>query len=168
MTVDDDEVEYRLRDLPGVMEVEKLLIAAEASRSGKWSREFEEAQKLADKVSRRHFGIGEKETRYVDDDRLSRIENDWLGGSWDPCFQLYEFENLPAPWAPWSKLGWDVKGSDGRQLRALELFWRQLVAVGYGLAGRYPDEDDGDLTESEKEAIAAKLAADRDRFKPSR
>lgn len=165
----DSEVEViSLRDIPGVSEVEALLEAAERSPSGKWSREYEQAQKLADAISKRIFGIVEADTRYVDDDRLSRFDNDQLGGNWEACFRDYGRNNMPNPNAPWAELYWDVTDGNGNPLRALELFWRQIVATEHGLCGHTPGYPADEMDDQEAAAVERKLQEEASKFRPKR
>jgi hypothetical protein len=157
----------RLGDLSGVAAIEDLLAQAVAAngRNWQWSKLYEEAKALAERVSQRTFGVVERETRYVDDPELPREANDNQGGWWESHFREYEFQGRAVDWADWAGLDWDVTGRNGEPLLALAFFYRQIVATEYGLCGRVAGQADDDLTEAETQEIEARLRAEAAKFK---
>lgn len=169
MTTEEDDGAHpviRFRDLPGIAEIEALLADAVRlrGRNWQWCDEHDRATALAEQASRRLFGITVAETRYVDDPDLSRDANDHEGGWWDSRFDGYEASGGPGPTADWADIDWDVTGGDGRPLRALGFFYRQIVAVEFGLCGHLPGED-AELSAAEADGIAARLQAEAAKFK---
>lgn len=157
----------RLADLPGMPEIEALLARAvsERGRNWQWCNEYDEAKALAERVSRRAFGITEADTRYVDNSERSREDNDNDGGWWDSHFQGYVENNQPAPWADWAELDWDVNDAAGRPLLALGFFYRQIIAVEWGLCGHLLGEA-VDLSPADAQELEARLQAEAARFRP--
>ncbi len=117
LDVDEDDDErhalIRLIDFPGVAEVEALLVRAQqtSGKNWQWCQHHEDAEKLARRVSMQLFGIAEAETRYVENEGLSREDNDNLGGWWDSNFRGFVQGDQPSPWARWEDIDWDVTGS---------------------------------------------------------
>jgi hypothetical protein len=166
---DDRHALIRLIDLPGVAEIEALLVKAQATngKNWQWCQHHDDAEKLARQVSMRLFGIAEAETHYVEDEGRSREDNDNEGGCWESHFRGFVQGSQPWPWARWEDLDWDVNGSDGEPLRALKFFYRQIVAVERGLCGRLPGEKDPGLSPSEEQFIEDRLKAEAAKFRRS-
>jgi hypothetical protein len=156
----------RLKDLAGVNEIEALLATAISvhGKNWQWSAEFDQAKALAERVSRRLFGITEAETFYVDDAERSRLYNDEHGGWWEWHFNDFAANGQPAKGADWGSVDWEVTGADGELLLSLAFFYRQIVAMEFGLAG-HPPGDGEDLSAAEAQDIEARLRAEAAKFK---
>jgi len=166
---DDSHAVIRLLELPGVKEVEALLAKAQltSGKNWQWCQHHDDAEKLARQVSIRLFGITQGDTRYIEDDRLSREDNDNHGGWWESHFRRFVQGDQPSPWAKWGNLHWDVSGPDGQPLLALKFFHRQIVAAEYGLCGHLPGEKGLGLSEIEEQLIEERLKAEAAKFRRS-
>jgi len=67
---------FVLRALSGVAEIERLLELAQTRPNPKWCDEHDQAQALANAVSKRHLGISEADTRPVKNPYQSREYNE--------------------------------------------------------------------------------------------
>ena len=162
----DDLRRYVLRALPGVAELEAILDRCELHPSPKWAPARDEAEALAAKLSHRHFGTADADTRYEKNHLLAAFENEHHLCVWE-----HDFDFLRLPFDEqaddWEDLGWDVLRADGRPMRALEFLGRQIVAATMGLAGHLPDEV-VELTMEAQQGIEAKLLADAAKFRRGR
>lgn len=162
-----DEDTYVLRELSGVMEIERLLEAALKRPNPAWCEEREDAEKLADGVSKQLFGITAAETRHINNPYHSREWNEEHWAETEP----YIRRGPPTNGDPaaiiegFDDYGWDVTDGAGAVLRCLTLFSRQIVLASKGIRGRLPDEG---LSEEEEEGIEARLRAEAAKFKHGR
>lgn len=152
------EAQHRLSALPGVADVEALLIKVRSNRNYKWTPEWDEAVRLVDKIGRRCLGVTLAETRWTPACRKLgwSTEDDWEDEfhAWIPnasgtvqTAAKYEL----------SELGWDVSNDVGGELLCAELFYRLLVCVAKGMAGHEPGAE---LSEEARKVEAEKWAAD--------
>lgn len=167
----------RLIELDGVPEVEQAMCLPNAA----WAPENDNLDARVEALSIRHFGRTAAQTEfehperfwdlYDDDDPYEdegepalsedrRYVHDQLTAAheWDLHFDALElpFEQQ----APlWQALGWDVTGDDGKPLRCLNSFNRQLLAhiKGLPLLGE-------DLPDTAAESWGSRLADEARRF----
>lgn len=163
---DDGRPKFVLRSLPGVAELEAILDRCELHPNPKWAPARDEADALAAKLSRQHFGMTEAETRYQKNHLLRAHENEHNESVWE-----FDFDFLRRPFGrqlgDWEGLGWDVRRSDGGPMRALEFLGRQIIAATLEIAGHLPDEA-GELSDEAKQGIETQLRADAERFRRGR
>lgn len=159
------EVKYVLRDLPGVADLEAILDRCQEHPNPKWAPARDEAEVLAARLSRTHFGLTIDETRYQPNHLLKGYENEHNDIAWE---HVFEFLTLPFEDQAevWGDLGWDVRRADGAPLRSLEFLGRQIVAAALGIAGHEPGE--GELSPPEQQDIEARLRAEAAKFRPKR
>jgi hypothetical protein len=158
-----------LKSLAGVAEIETVLKTALSvyGKNWQWNAEFDRAKALAERVSRRVFGISVAETYYIDDPEQPREYNAEHGGWWDWHFHGFEVNGQPAKNADWASLDWDVADDEGLPLLSLPFFYRQIVAVEFGLAGHLPGEAE-ELSVAEAQDIEARLLAEAATFRRKR
>lgn len=137
-----------LRNLPGVAEIEALLVKAKAHPSFKWSDYWIEAQKQASQVGKRLFGLSAEDTEWTEDD----LEEEGLSR---PAWEAMIRDNDPAD------LGWDISDGKGGTLLAVDLLRRQLVLVGLDEDGHeFGEEPTEEEIEADAEDAAEKLKAE--------
>lgn len=125
----DGEPTWVLRDLPGVEDVEKIMLTCLDHPNPKWAPARDEAEALAKKVAFQLFGIKPEDLEWSE--RLRDLGfNDER--EWRRAFR--------EPWGPVDviELGWDISNGQGAPLLAAELFQPYLVAVGKSLLGHAP------------------------------
>ena len=153
-----------LRSLLGIADIEALLKRAAKRPNFKWSDEWDEAQRLADTVSRRLFGLSLEDTKWSSEG--FEIERD-VEFAWER--QFLKWSPLDAKGTSngsqyaLSDLGWDVSDGHGQQLLCAELFYRPLVCVAKDIAGHEAGAElsDEELRDEAEEWAAGLLAKSR-------
>jgi len=159
-----------LRNLPGVAEIEALLVKAKAHPSFKWSDYWLDAEKLASQVGKRLFGLSAEDTKWKPPD----AEDGWdCEGAWEDEFLDYDEVSYGRGGRPkdyaLADLGWDISDGSGGDLMAAELLYRQLVLVHFDIAGHeYGAKPSEEELQADAEAAAGKLEADVEAWRRKR
>lgn len=130
----------RLLDLPGIRDLENLHLLNDNAHVG--IAEQDKLSNRIDDVSVKYFGITEPETYYAfpdDFEELKRSEPEEAYRLQDERdeFEAQFFCNANRPFRDLlsylQNLGWDLTDENGRPLRLLERFARQIEAAAKGL-----------------------------------
>lgn len=162
------ETRFRLRDLPGVAELEARLAKIDAHPNPEWAPENDNLLDDTQRLCERLFGITLLDT-WFDYDAL-RFDEKWeydedeierQAAEWEQNFNFLDAENDADRELIWSAMGWDVSDGQGEDLGCLGYFERAIVCAAKGLRGRLPGAPltDEELAEQEPD-IEAKLRAE--------
>jgi hypothetical protein len=150
---------YVLRNLPGIAEIEALLVAAERHPNPNWAPERERAQARIEPTSRRLFGITADDTAYVDEPALDEFENARLYEDWEDLLGKMAYAERDEIAGAWREIRWDVWDATGRPLLCLEYFVRQIITVTMGQGGHLPGVR-VELNEQQEQDLEARLRAE--------
>jgi hypothetical protein len=132
----------RLRDLPGIAELERMALMKPRYADADAAYEFPEINEC----SRAAFGLTADEA-----DEVVRPEG------WDNIDRRPERDQVEA----FEAEGWDVTGENRRPLRMLSHFSQQLWLASRGVAGQLPFIPDDDEPDPMKSSLAKEAAAFR-------
>ncbi len=171
--IDDTEIllefePYVLRNYPGVLAIEPVLKAAARRPNPKWCDEYYEAERLANVVSKRLFGITNDDTFLRQDPLAERDANERADDEWRRCMrQCPPLEGNPEDILPdWLDVWeWDVSDGNGGLLRSLYFLGRPIISATMGWRGRLPDED---MSQEEVTGMEESLRKQAAVFKASR
>lgn len=118
----------RLRDLPGVAEIERDLCNTNA-----WAKEKDDLPARIDAVSLRLFGITESDTDFdgFPDDECT--DEEWeeaerREAEWNLHFAFTDWDYASVE-PLWLAAGWDVTDGNGNELKSVDKFNCQIMAV---------------------------------------
>lgn len=162
-------VKYILRELPGVAEVETILIECQSHPNPLWAPRRDDAYALAERISARFFGFTMKDTILEVPYGTKPMEAREMKAAWEADYEDWlagDNRQDAELIADWEDDGWDVTDGAGSTLLALEFFGRPIRAALLGYGGRMPDEarPDDDIA-SETAGWGEKLASDAAKFK---
>jgi hypothetical protein len=126
---EDGKPRLVLRELPGVMDIERRLALPNAN----WTPENDDLDERCDILSMRYFGVTEKNTMFewpeLDlDDEAGDAAARKACAAWETHFEFlyHSFEQTAVIWAAG---GCDVTDGEGEPMQSLYKFGRQIIAA---------------------------------------
>jgi hypothetical protein len=150
---------FKLREQPGVAEIEALMTAIALHPNPAWAKENDDLPSVIEATALKLFGVTDASSEWVE------LENDADVDCWNAFYDVVEGGSSSDLIAALSALGWDVTDPAGYLLPYAKGFAFPILCAVKGWAGHLPGNPSDEAVKADADAWGSDLAKEAERFR---